>query len=181
MGSRWSGATLVVLSFHGFNEEVARHFSRFWKVGVEQMILILIVAAAGLIAAYFLQRKSLDHGNPAQGSIAGSLRDLAARQWLPLSLLGLFAILAALGTTATDPWMPTIAANIAMVAGRTLADPIRTYGRSEPRVRGGGCLSLIVGGSSLHRPVRRVRRDARCILDVLFLWRSAHGRGTLLA
>ncbi len=110
------GATLVLLSFHGFNEEVARHSSLAWKVGAEQMMLILILAVAGVVAAYFLQRKSLDYAQQRPVSIAGALWDVVTQQWLPLGLLGLFALLAVLGTAATDPWIPTVAANVAMIA-----------------------------------------------------------------
>lgn len=110
------GATLVLLSFHGFNEEVARNGRTLWIGGVEQMTLILILTAAALIAAFFLQPKSLDQATDGEVSLLESLWQFASRQWLPLGLLGLFAILAALGTRATDPWVPTIAANIAMVA-----------------------------------------------------------------
>jgi len=137
------GATLVLLSFHQFNEEVVRNAGLVWKGALEQMVLILSLAAATLIAAYFLQRKLHEHVTQADVSLVESLRQIVARQWLPLGLLALFALLAVLGTTATDPWVPTIAANIAMVA---VALWLIRFGLTEEQSRafGAGVVYLLL-------------------------------------
>ena len=110
------GATLVLLSFHGFNEEVVRSGGTVWQGGIEQMTLILVMAVAALIVSYFLQSKSLDRANAAHASLVESVGQVFARHWLSIGLLILFAVLAAVGTSAMDPWIPRIAANVAMIA-----------------------------------------------------------------
>jgi len=103
------------------------------------------------------------------------------RQSLPLGLLALFAVLAVLGTTVTEPLVSTIAANIAMVA---VAFWLIRFGLTEDRSRpfGAGVVYLLLWAVLRYiDPVRRLRRDARRVSDVFPLRRSAHGRGTLLA
>jgi uncharacterized membrane protein len=136
------GGTLALLSFHEFNEMI-HNSGVVWTGGVEQMILILILAAATLIAAYFLQRKPLDDTNVVQGSFLESLRQIVARQWLPVGLLALFASLALLATTLSAPWVPTIAANIAMVA---VALWLIRFGLTDDRSRafGAGVVYLLL-------------------------------------
>ena len=137
------GATLVPLSFYQFNAEVVRNSATVWMGGLEQMILILILSAATLIAAYFLQRKSDDDAKKPHGSLTGSLRQIVMRQSLPLGLLALFAVLAVLGTTVTEPLVSTIAANIAMVA---VAFWLIRFGLTEDRSRpfGAGVVYLLL-------------------------------------
>jgi uncharacterized membrane protein len=136
------GATLVLLSFHDFNKEVVRS-GTVWQGGVEQMILILSLASPALVAAYFLQMRSHGNGLQARGSLALSLRQIVARQWLPLSLLGLFALLAVLATTGQEAWVPTIVANIAMVA---VALWLIRFGLAEDQTRpfGAGVIYLML-------------------------------------
>jgi uncharacterized membrane protein len=110
------GATLVPLSFYQFNSDIVDNLGTMRMGGLEQMILILMLTAATLIAAYFLQRKTYDDVKPAHGSLAGSLWQSVTRQSLPLGLLALFAFLAVVTTTIQAPLVSTIAANIAMVA-----------------------------------------------------------------
>jgi hypothetical protein len=86
------------------------------ELGNHRMILIFILTAGTVIAAYFLQVKTHDETKQADRSIAGSLRQIVIRQSLPLGLLALFALLAVVGTTIKAPLVSTIAANIAMVA-----------------------------------------------------------------
>ena len=137
------GATLVLLSFHGFNEYVVRYGGVIWKGGIEQMVLILLLAVAALVAAYFLQTKSLDQAKDGPVSIGESLWQFMGRQWLPVGSLGLFAVLAALGTSATDPWVPTVAANVAMVV---VALWLIRFGLTEDRSRafGAGVVYLLL-------------------------------------
>ncbi len=137
------GATLVLLSFHDFNETIVRDAALIWKGGFEQMVLILSLAAAALIAAYALQRKSHERLQQAQVPLVESLRQIVARQWLAFGLLALFALLAVLGTTAADPWVPTITANIAMVA---VALWLVRFGLTEERSRafGAGVVYLLL-------------------------------------
>jgi hypothetical protein len=137
------GATLVLLSFHDFNEEVLKSAGSVWLSGVEQMILILSLAAAGLVAAYFLQRRSPENALETQGSLIDSLRQIVLRQWLPLGLLGLFGLLAVLATTAQEAWVPTIVANIAMIA---VALWLIRFGLTEDQTRpfGAGVIYLVL-------------------------------------
>ncbi len=129
------GATLIPLSFHQFNDEIVRNGGAGWTGGVEQMILILILAAVMLVAAYFLQRTRHDEAKPAQGSLTPALWEIVARQSAALGLLGLFAVLAVFGTSANEAWLPTIAANIAMVG---LAFWLIRFGLAEDRGRAFG-------------------------------------------
>jgi uncharacterized membrane protein len=126
------GATLVVLSFHWFNEEMFNHRSQFSKGGVGQVILILILAAAALAAQFLLQTKLLDRAQRAQVSVVASVRHIVARQWLPLALLAVFALLGVLAATEIEPWVPTVAANIAMVV---VALWLIRFGLTEDRGR----------------------------------------------
>ena len=81
--------------------------------------------------------------DPRQVSLVESVRQIVARQWLPLGLLGLFAFLAVFATTAQDPWLPTIVANIAMVA---VALWLIRFGLTEDRSRafGAGVVYLLL-------------------------------------
>jgi hypothetical protein len=100
--------------------------------GVEQMILILVVTAAILIVAYFLQKKPQGHETEAHRSLNESLMEIVGRQSVPFALLGLFAFLAFWTPTMKDVWVPTIAANVAMVA---LAYWLIRLGLTEDRGR----------------------------------------------
>jgi hypothetical protein len=126
------GATLVPLSFYQFNREVILNTGAIWVGGLEQMILILVLTAATLIAAFFVQRKSYGEMNGVHGSLAVSLREIASRQSLPLGLLAFFAALALFVTTVSEPFVCTIAANIAMVA---VALWLIRFGLTEDRSR----------------------------------------------
>jgi len=111
--------TLIPLSFHAFNESVGRADEpRFWSGmgGVEHMVLIMIVTAAILIVAYLLQKKSPAHETEVHRSFTESLMEIVKRQSLPFGLLGLFAFLAFWTPMMKDAWVPTIAANVAMLA-----------------------------------------------------------------
>jgi uncharacterized membrane protein len=129
------GATLVPLSFHGFNEEMIRRSSTVWQGGLQRVILILVLAAATLLVACFVQSKPLGDATKARGSIVESLWRIVASQWLPLALLGSFALLAVLATMAPESWLPTVAANIAMVA---VALWLIRFGLAEDRGRAFG-------------------------------------------
>ena len=109
------GATLIPLSFYQFHKEVIFNSGTMWVGGLEQMILILILAGATPIAAFFVQQKSYSDLKQAHDSLARSIRQIVIRQSPPLSLLALFALLALLETTVSEPLVSTIAANIAMV------------------------------------------------------------------
>jgi uncharacterized membrane protein len=126
------GATLVVLGFHGFNEEMSSHRAQLQNGGVGQVILILILAASALVVEFLLGRKSLDRVQAAQVSAVESLRQIVAQQWLPLALLGVFALLSVLASTEMEPWVPTVAANIAMVV---VALWLIRFGLTEDRGR----------------------------------------------
>jgi hypothetical protein len=114
-GIALTGSTLVLLSFHDFNKDIIRGGATVPTGGIEQMILILCLTAATLVAAYFLQTPAEPGGSDAPLSFVPVLKRVVTRQWLPLALLGLFALLAVLATTTPDPLISTILANIAMV------------------------------------------------------------------
>src|SRR5262249_1001411 len=128
------GGTLVPLSFHAFNENVGGGAHESWAgmSGVEQMILILVLAAAVLIVAYLLQAKTAACELDDRPSLAESLSNTIRLQSVPLGLLGFFAFLAVWGPMTTDAWVPTIAANAAMVA---LAFWLIRLGLTEDRGR----------------------------------------------
>jgi uncharacterized membrane protein len=115
-GVALAGAMLALLSFYRFNADVVSAPGITWTGGVEQMVLILVLTAGALVVVYFSQRRSHEGSRLPRAAVFESLSQIAARQWLPLGLLGLFAFLAVFGTTAGTPLVPTIAANIAMVA-----------------------------------------------------------------
>jgi uncharacterized membrane protein len=135
--------TLVALSFHGFNEEIIRHGGAAWTGGVKQMLLILILAAVTMVAAFSLERKSLVDAKKAEMPIVESLRQIAGQQWLALALLGLFGLLAVFAPSVTEPWVPTIAANVAMVV---LALWLIRFGLTEDRSQafGAGVVYLLL-------------------------------------
>jgi uncharacterized membrane protein len=110
-------ATLIPLSFKAFNDEMLLGPSANASPisGIEQMLIILLVAILTLAFGYILQRKTAPSGGQPTPSIGNALRDIIRRQAVPCSLLGLFAFLAVWAPAASDVWIPTIAANVAMV------------------------------------------------------------------
>jgi uncharacterized membrane protein len=118
------GATLVPLSFHQFNESVAknaggfpldRHVSVLRLGGVEQVLPTLILAVATLSLAFFLKWKSHGDAPRVQRSLAESLWEIVQRHTVPFVLLGLFAFLSVYVPTVKEAWVPTVLANLAMV------------------------------------------------------------------
>jgi uncharacterized membrane protein len=121
------GATLVPLSFHQFNESVAnannpggfqmgRSVSVLRLGGVEQVLPISILVAGILILAFFLNWKSHGDVTRAQRSLAESLWEIVQRHIGPFVFLGLFAFLSVYVPAVKEAWVPTILANLAMVA-----------------------------------------------------------------
>jgi hypothetical protein len=78
--------------------------------GVEQMLLILIMTAATLSVAYFMQRTSRDHVTRNQGSHIELLWEIVLRYWVPIRFLALFAFLVVYEPTTTEAWLPTMVA-----------------------------------------------------------------------
>ncbi len=109
------GATLIPLSFHDFNDGMHRAWSAHPTSGVEQMLVILIVAAVTFILAYFLQRGASPGPDVPKPSFGENVRDIVRRQALSCGLLALFTFLAVWSPSTGDPWVPTIAANVAML------------------------------------------------------------------
>ncbi len=110
------GATLVPLSFYDFNKDSGTGTLMRWHGGIEQMILILILTAVALVVAYFAQNDSRGDSARTEGGRVLPLWEILQRHAVPCGLLGLFAFLAVWASTARDPWVPTIAANAAMIA-----------------------------------------------------------------
>jgi hypothetical protein len=141
------GATLVVLSFHAFNESVAEAAARdaHWLGGIEQMVLILGLAALVLVAIYFLQARAAPGPDPRSAAPAAAIKEILERQALPCGLLALFAFLAVWVPAARDPWVPTVAANVAMVvvALALVRQGLAEY-RGRPFAAGVGYLLLWV-------------------------------------
>ena len=80
------------------------------------MLIILMLGAAALIAAYFLQGKTRPDTTTPPRTMAEILWESVKHQALPFGLVALFAFLALWFPITNDPWVPTIAANVAMVA-----------------------------------------------------------------
>ena len=136
------GATLLPLGFYGFNKEVMNGPGTHALSGVEQMLIILIVAAMTLTLAYFLQRSTVEGKAVAQRSFVDSLREIIGRQAISCGLLGLFAFLA-LWIPVTGAPVPTIVANAAMIG---LAFWLIRLGLAEDRGRpfGAGVAYLLL-------------------------------------
>ncbi len=126
------GATLVPLSFRDFNKEIGPGLIGHSWGGLEQMVLILILAAVALVLAYLVQRKTQGEGVASGRALPEALWEIVQRQAVPCGLLGLFAFLAAWAPTLRDPWVPTIAANLAM---GTVAIALIRLGLTENRGR----------------------------------------------
>jgi uncharacterized membrane protein len=137
------GATLLPLGFFQFNKGVMNGPDTHAISGVEQMLMILVVAAMTLTLAYFLQRSTAGDETVAERSFVDSLREIAGRQAIPCGLLGLFAFLALWIPVTGDPWVPTIAANAAMIG---LAFWLIRLGLAEDRGRpfGAGVAYLLL-------------------------------------
>ena len=178
--SRLVGATLIPLSFHQFNESVANNAGVFRMDrdhlrlgGLEEMIPIVILLAATLILAVFLELEISWEREPVSafaGGVSVGTRpggSSAIRLARAVRLPSLYV------PTVKESWTPTILANVAMVAvslwlirfGLTV-DQGRPFGS-------GGCVPVVVDRAPLRGPVRRLRRDARRVPDVLSLRRSA--------
>jgi len=117
------GATLVPLSFHQFNESIAKNGGvlrmggdHLRLGGVEEVLPIVILVAATLMLAFFLNWKSRGDATRAQRSLAESLWEIVQRHTVPFAFLGLFAFLSVYVPALKEAWVPTILANLAMVA-----------------------------------------------------------------
>ncbi len=182
------GATLIPLSFHQFNESVANYGGVFrmdrdhlWLGGLEEMIPIVILLAATLILAVFLEWKSRGNASRPQRSLAESLLELvqaASTAIRPARAVRLPLIICACGEGDLDADDPGQRGD-----GRAfiVAHSFRPDGGPGPAVRSGGCLPVVVDRAPLRGPVRRLRWDARRVPDVLPLRRSAARSGSLLA
>jgi uncharacterized membrane protein len=124
--------TLVPLSFHQFHEEVNRQFGLGVIGGIEQMILILILTALAIFVAFLLQRTTSAGLTRDRVSLIQSVQEVFRRHWVPFAFLALFIFLAVYGSATTEPWLPTILANVAMV-GLSLA--LIRFGLMEDRGR----------------------------------------------
>ena len=110
------GGALLPLSFKAFNTDVMRLSLRNPLRGIMDMIVILIAAGLTFTLVYFLQRKNADGSSTPRPSFGETLQDIARRQWIPCGLLALFAFLAFWSPSTGDPWVPTIAANLAILS-----------------------------------------------------------------
>ena len=142
------GATLVPLSFHQFNENVVRDGARLvWMGGCRADGPDLDPGGRRVDRGVFppeeIARAMRNRLRSLARGVAAANRDAGNR--LPFGLLGLFALLAVLGTTARRPLGAHDRGQHRDGRGRALADPFRPDGRPEPAVRGGGCLSPACG------------------------------------
>ncbi len=76
----------------------------------------MILLAATLILAVFLEWKLRGNASRPQRSLAECLLELVQADPVPFVLLGLFAFLSLYVPTVKESWTPTILANVAMVA-----------------------------------------------------------------
>lgn len=113
------GATLVPLSFLQFNREINRGINHMYELhpigGVQQSILIAILTAGTLGLAYVMRIQSRDAGSGNLQDLIESPWEFVRRQAMPFGFLGLFTFLAFYVPMTAESWLPTIAANAAMV------------------------------------------------------------------
>jgi uncharacterized membrane protein len=133
------GATLIPLSFHQFNDSIVKNGgvlrvdrAHLRLGGIEEVLPIVILVAATLILAVLLEWKSRGDASRPQHSIAESLLEVIKRQTAPFVLLGLFAFLSVYVPAVQEAWVPTILANLAMLA---LAFWLIHYGLNVDRGR----------------------------------------------
>lgn len=143
-GAAIVGGMLVPLSFYSWHRwgVYSSEDPLFGSAG--QMVLILILAAVTFLAAYFLQGhpRPEDPATPRR-SLAATLREILRRQAVPCALLVVFASLAMWSPLTRDRLLPTIAANVAMIA---LAFWLIRLGLAEDRGRpfGAGVAYLLL-------------------------------------
>ena len=144
------GATLVLLSFHGFNERscpLRRHGLERWREADDPD---LDAGGRRAFRGIYSAVEIAPGSQTGPGLAFESLRQIVARHWLALGLLGLFAFLAVLGTTRERPVGAHDRGQHRHGLARALAHSFWPDGGPEPAVRGRSCLFLVVGRSSLH-------------------------------
>jgi uncharacterized membrane protein len=126
------GGTLVPLGFLQFNQEIDRMHELNPFGGVQQMTLIAILTVATLGVAYVL--RILPRGD-ATGDSRPTIEtpwEFVRRQAMPFGFLAMFAFLACYVPVTSEPWLPTIMANAAMIV---LALALLRSGLTEDRGR----------------------------------------------
>ena len=101
---------LLPLSFYDFNAHIMNDARNLG--GLILPSVTLLTAVVSIVLAAFAQRE----GERETVLSADRLRRIMQRQWLPLGLVLLMAILALWNTIIQEPLLPTIAVNVAMVA-----------------------------------------------------------------
>lgn len=120
-GALLTGGVLVFLSFHDFNEEMLDWMQRgdfLWR-GLLAGPLILVISTAAVALAAFLKRSLA----PESASIPDQMMELARREWLPVGVILLMAVLPLINAIlggASDAWglaalLVTVVANVAMI------------------------------------------------------------------
>jgi uncharacterized membrane protein len=149
-GIALTGATLIPLSFHDGNASSINEvvwmgggYASMRLGGMGQVLPIVVLAAAALILAIFLKWKSRGDASRTQGSLAESLLELVQRHKTPFVLLGMFSFLSVYLPAVHEAWVPTILANVAMVA---LALSLIRYGLTvdQGRAFGAGVAYLLL-------------------------------------
>jgi hypothetical protein len=108
------------MSFYGFNKELGN-----WRgnAGIGNDILApvgqplaIVVLAAGVVAVMITVRRRLT-SQDLPVPIGDELRTLARRQWLPIGVILLMALLAIWRafTSSAEPLVPTVVSNVVMV------------------------------------------------------------------
>ncbi len=111
-GTLMVGGALIPPSFASYHREVYRYVSP--ETDEHQLIsIVVMVVAAALVAFTFLLRP-LD--NQSKQNPLARLQELGTRQWLPLGLVVVMALLALLSFTGTEGQLTaTVLANVAMI------------------------------------------------------------------
>jgi uncharacterized membrane protein len=115
-GTLLAGGALVPLSFYRFNQEMYSHGSELG--GVAQMLALVALTIATLIAAWLVRRRSLRESAPFFADLTALLR----RTWLPFALVVFMVVLPLwellfrpMSAADLTAMVPTILANVAMI------------------------------------------------------------------
>jgi uncharacterized membrane protein len=112
--------TLLILSFHEVSEEIFSRGQRWQRVDAAGAKVgpWVITVAAWLIALAMLRWSSrLSRDVPLVPAAAGNPMLFAVRrQWLPLGLMSLMTLLLGWWAVGLGPLIPTVLANVAMIA-----------------------------------------------------------------
>lgn len=107
-----AAGALIPLSFHDFNQEMSRSTSAPVMAELVLGMAILVLSFVVIIGAQAVRRVYSHDTAPMPDQLLSMLR----RQWLPLGLIVAMAILPMTNEMLFTGLLPTVAANVAMIA-----------------------------------------------------------------